>query len=61
MEIPLDVPYEIQEVIDFIKKDKKASGDQITIVQVREIGKAELIDMKIEDMRKFLLIKIYRR
>ena len=53
MEIPLDVPYEIQEVIDFIKKDKKASGDQITIVQVREIGKAELIDMKIEDMRKF--------
>ena len=23
MEIPLDVPYEIQEVIDFIKKDKK--------------------------------------
>ena len=53
MEIPLDVPYEIQEVIDFIKKDKKASGDQITIVQVREIGKTELIDMKIEDMRKF--------
>ena len=53
MEIPLDVPYEIQEVIDFIKKDKKARGDQITIVQVREIGKAELIDMKIEDMRKF--------
>ena len=53
MEIPLDVTYEIQEVIDFIKKDKKASGDQITIVQVREIGKAELIDMKIEDMRKF--------
>lgn len=53
MEIPPDVPYEIQEVIDFIKKDKKASGDQITIVQVREIGKAELIDMKIEDMRKF--------
>lgn len=53
MEIPLDAPYEIQDVIDFIKKDKKATGDQITIVQVRELGKAELIDIKIEDMRKF--------
>ena len=53
MEIPLDAPYEIQDVIDFIKKDKKATGDRITIVQVRELGKAELIDMKIEDMRKF--------
>lgn len=53
MEIPTDVPYEIEEVIDFIRKDKKASGDRITIVQVREIGKAELIDRKIEDMRTF--------
>ena len=53
MEIPLEVPYQIDEVIAFIRKDKKASGDEITIVQVCEPGKAQLIDMKIEDMRKF--------
>lgn len=53
MEIPLDAPCDTDEVIAFMKKDKKANGDQITVVQVEEIGKAELVEMDIEDLRKF--------
>lgn len=53
MEVPLTAPYEIEEVLAFIRKDKKAAGDSITVVEVHEIGKAELVDRKIEELRRF--------
>lgn len=52
MGCPTTVPYEIEEVIDFIKKDKKVNGKKITIVQVSKIGEAELINVDIESLRK---------
>lgn len=51
MGCPIAVPYEIDEVIEFIKKDKKVNGSKITIVQVSKIGEAKLIDVDIEALR----------
>lgn len=53
MGVPLSAPYDVDEVIEFIKKDKKASGKSVTVVQVNSIGTADLIEMNIEDLRKF--------
>ena len=41
----------MEEVIDFIRKDKKANGDIVTIVQVEKIGEAKLIPVEIESLR----------
>ncbi len=43
-----------EKVFGYLFKDKKADKDQITIVQVDEIGKAKLIDMSIEQLRSKL-------
>lgn len=53
MEVPLTAPYDVDEVIEFIKKDKKANGSFVTVVQVNSIGTADLVEMNIEDLRKF--------
>lgn len=51
LKIPLQAAYEEDEVISFIKKDKKANGKYVTIVQVEKIGEAELIPIEIESLR----------
>lgn len=53
MNIPLHAPYDVEEVISFIKNDKKANGEYITVVKVEKLGEAELADMKIEELRQF--------
>ena len=54
MELPIDVPYQNDEVIELILNDKKVNGNKITVVQVNEIGHAELEDVEIETLRKYL-------
>lgn len=51
LEMPLQVPYDADQVIHFIKKDKKANGRYVTIVQVKKIGEAELLPVEIESLR----------
>ncbi len=51
LEAPLEAAYDADEVVMFIKKDKKANGNYVTIVQVEEVGKAELIPIEIERVR----------
>ncbi len=51
LEAPLEAAYDADEVVMFIKKDKKANGNYVTIVQVEEVGKAELIPIEIESLR----------
>lgn len=51
LEVPLETEYDVDEVIEFIKKDKKANGDYVTIVQVEKIGEAKLIPVEIECLR----------
>ena len=41
-------------LISYIKKDKKASGDFITIVYVDKIGEFEFKKVKIEEMKKYI-------
>lgn len=49
---PSDVKYDLDQCVELIRNDKKATGNSITIVQVHEVGKAELIQVEIESLRK---------
>ena len=48
------VDYDAESVYQFMCNDKKASGDKITTIQVKELGKAMLVEMPLEDLRKVL-------
>ena len=41
-------------VFEILCKDKKASGDHVTVVKVNTIGKAELKEWKLSDVRHIL-------
>ena len=49
-----DVDYNADEVFDVMKKDKKAQGDSITVVKVKEAGKATLKKISMEQLYQFL-------
>ena len=51
LKIPTKVSYDPDEVIHFIKKDKKANGKYVTIVQVEKIGEAKLLPVEIESLK----------
>ena len=46
--------YNADEVFDVMKKDKKAQGDSITVVKVKEAGKATLEKISMEQLYQFL-------
>lgn len=54
MNLPIDAAYNPDEVIRLIFNDKKADGKKVTVVQVNEIGHAELSDVDIETLRNYL-------
>lgn len=54
MGLPLDVEVTNEKLYDFILRDKKASGNSITITYVSEIGNAELRKLPIENIRDYL-------
>lgn len=54
MGLPTDHDIDKAMLFDFILRDKKASGNQITITFVNEIGKAELIKMPIENIKDYM-------
>ncbi len=47
-------PYEKKDMIDVIKRDKKVSGDTITIVSIAKIGKCEFKEIKLDQLKKYL-------
>lgn len=47
-------PYKVEEMIDVIRRDKKMSGDTITIVVINKIGKCDFVDIKIDRLKKYL-------
>lgn len=51
LNIPLCAKYDVEEVIHFIKKDKKANGKYVTVVQVDKVGEAKLLPIEIESLR----------
>ncbi len=51
LNVPLSAEYDVEEVIHFIKKDKKANGKYVTVVQVDNVGEAKLLPIEIESLR----------
>lgn len=51
LNVPLSAEYDVEEVIHFIKKDKKANGKYVTVVQVDKVGEAKLLPIEIESLR----------
>ncbi len=54
MGLETELDTDTDKLFDFILRDKKASGDNITITFVSEIGQAELRKMPIENIRDYL-------
>ena len=51
--LPTSVDLKYEDAIDFLKHDKKASNDLISIIYVNEVGKYEIRKEKIEDLKKY--------
>ena len=54
MGLPLETEINADALYQFILRDKKADGNQITITFVNEIGKAELKKLPIENIRDYI-------
>jgi uncharacterized protein (DUF2344 family) len=52
--LPSGAQLDADELYKFILRDKKASGENITVTYVNEIGKAELRKMPIEKIKDYL-------
>ena len=51
--LPTSVDLEYKDVFEYIKHDKKASNDEISIIYVNEVGKYEIRKEKIEELKKY--------
>ncbi len=54
LQIPLDLEYDISQVMKYIKQDKKSQSDFITVILVDEVGRAYLKDYSFQKLRKLL-------
>ncbi len=54
MHLSQNVSYNKEKVFQYIKNDKKASGNLITTVQVKQIGKAILVPMDLQQIYQIL-------
>lgn len=53
-QIPCDIDLTREDIMDYIKKDKKASGSQITIAYVEELGTFELKKIDIVEIQEYI-------
>ena len=54
MNIDTEIKYDRDKVFELMLKDKKADQDKITLVKVRELGKAELVKVPMEECKNYL-------
>ena len=54
LSIDPDMPYDARKVYEVMTRDKKAYGSKITIVKVKECGKAYLQDIPVEELKAYL-------
>ena len=52
LNLPIENNAVSSEVYRFALKDKKASKNSVTIVQVNKIGKAELIEISLDELKE---------
>lgn len=55
LQLPTSVSYDAEKVYSYLCRDKKAEGDAITVVEVAQIGKAELRKLPMEHIKELLL------
>jgi len=53
-DLPTTIDIDKNKIIDLIKVDKKASGDMVSIVYVKEIGNFEFRKIKVEELDEYL-------
>lgn len=56
LHLPFTEDYDKEKVFALMKNDKKASSKSISIIQVNEIGKAEIIDLSFEALKEVLAL-----
>ena len=52
--LPVDCPYSIDQMVEAMKKDKKAEGGKVHFIVPREIGKVEIVDLTVDEAVKFM-------
>ena len=52
--LPTEIKVNADALVDFIAHDKKASGDEITIVYCEKIGSFEMKRVKLSEMKKYI-------
>ena len=55
--IPAIIDLNYEDVVEYIKHDKKASDDLISIIYVDEIGKFEIRKITIEELKKYFFMR----
>ena len=52
--LPTKIDTDSDVLMSYIKRDKKAMGDSITVVFVEKIGEFKFIKMKTDEMKKYI-------
>lgn len=52
--LPTELTGELDTLISYISRDKKAKGDKITVVYVEEVGSFQMKDMKIDELKEYI-------
>lgn len=52
--LPTSVKSDADTLISYIMRDKKAKGDSITVIYVKEIGSFEMREIKISEMKEYI-------
>ena len=52
--LPVVCPYSMNEMADAMKKDKKVEGRKVHFVVPREIGKVDIVDLKVDEVVKLM-------
>jgi len=54
LEITSELEYDKDIVFDYILNDKKINGDKLEIIRVNKIGYAEIVELEIEQIKRYL-------
>lgn len=54
LSLPTEIEYDTDKIIEAIRHDKKASGNGITVIYVREIGAFDMLKVNIDELSELL-------
>lgn len=54
LNLPTSHSYAPEQLLEVILHDKKTSGNKINLIQVKQIGKAEIVKLPLEAVKKYL-------